>query len=561
MPATRSSRISPLSERLWPRPSRLPRPRGGASLPRSRAALAGSCSPEALLVIALLAVVSGAALWWFSTHGHLLYYGDALAHLNIARRVVDSRTPGYAQIGTVWLPLPHLLMLPLAGDDSLWRSGLAGAIPSAVFFVMGGAFLFGAVRRALESRAAAATAVALYVLNPNVLYLQSIPMTEPIAAGTLFAVLYFSVCFRARPLLRHAAVAGLAALGGTLTRYEAWFLIPFVALYFFAAGGRRKWYAALLFGIIASLGPLYWLGHNLWFYGDPLEFYRGPWSAQAIYERALASGMQRYPGDGDPVTAARYYAAAARLCAGWPLVVMGAIGVGAAVVRRRWWPVTLLSLPALFYVWSLYSAGTPVFVPHLWPHSWYNTRYGLAALPLLAVGGASLVPLAPRRLRAGVGVGVVAASLAAWLPQPNPDAWVCWKESQVNSEGRRAWTREAAGYLRGRYRGGGIIYSFGDLTGVFLEAGIPLREALHSGNAPVFDAALARPDLFLREEWALAMSGDAVATALLRAHRHGPRYECVKMIALKGAPVIEIYRRAAQPVVDAGTAGPERPAR
>jgi hypothetical protein len=111
---------------------------------------------------------------------------------------------------------------------------------------------------------------------------------------------------------------------------------------------------------------------------------------------------------------------------------------------------------------------------------------------------------------------------------------------------RRAWTREAAQYLRENYHGGGVITSFGDLTGIFLEAGIPLRDALHSGNAPMFHASLQRPDLFLKEEWAVAFSGDEIATMILRAHRNGPRYECVKMIALKDAPVIEIYRRASQ---------------
>ena len=44
---------------------------------------------------------------WCFERGYVLYYGDAEAHLNIARRIVDSRTPGPEQIGTVWLPLPH----------------------------------------------------------------------------------------------------------------------------------------------------------------------------------------------------------------------------------------------------------------------------------------------------------------------------------------------------------------------------------------------------------------------------------------------------------------------
>ncbi len=59
----------------------------------------------------------------------------------------------------------------------------------------------------------------------------------------------------------------------------------------------------------------------------------------------------------------------------------------------------------------------------------------------------------------------------------------------------------------------------------------------------MWDAAVARPDLFLREGWAIAFSGDRVATAILRAQRKGPRYRCVDRIEVKGQPVVEIYRR------------------
>jgi hypothetical protein len=43
-------------------------------------------------------------------------------------------------------------------------------------------------------------------------------------------------------------------------------------------------------------------------------------------------------------------------------------------------------------------------------------------------------------------------------------------------------------------------------------------------------------------EWALAFSGDEVATAVLRAHRYGKNYELRKQIIVKGAPVVEIYQ-------------------
>ena len=63
-------------------------------------------------MVLALAAWSAAAVWFFYSRGWLLYYGDAEAHLNIARRIFDSQTPGYDQIGTAWLPLPHWLMLP-----------------------------------------------------------------------------------------------------------------------------------------------------------------------------------------------------------------------------------------------------------------------------------------------------------------------------------------------------------------------------------------------------------------------------------------------------------------
>src|SRR5258708_32805437 len=77
------------------------------------------------------ALVSAGAVWLSWRQGWTLYYGDAEAHLNIARRIIGSRTPGYPQFGTVWLPGLHALLLPPGRRDGLGKSGLAGAIPPA----------------------------------------------------------------------------------------------------------------------------------------------------------------------------------------------------------------------------------------------------------------------------------------------------------------------------------------------------------------------------------------------------------------------------------------------
>jgi hypothetical protein len=487
-------------------------------------------------VAVCLGALSASAVFFFASHGWLFYYGDAEAHLNIARRVVDSRTPGFDQLGTVWLPLQHVLMLPLVRDDALWRGGLAGAIPSALCFVAAGVFLFAATRRLFGSHAAAAAATALMALNPNLLYLQSIPMTEPVFLVCLMALLYFTVRFRETERAVWVVAAGVAACAATLTRYEGWFLLPFVALWL-AVIRKRGAAAAFLFSAIAVAGPLYCLASNWYLTGDALDFLRGPYSARAIQGAAL------YPGKGDWRLAWLYYRTAAGLCAGPGLALVGVAGAAAALVKRAFWPVLLLALPGVFYIWSLHSSGTPIFMPGLWPHSYYNTRYGLAVLPLLAVGAAGLVALAPR-WRPLVAMLAVAAGSLHWFLHPDPTNWITFEESRVNSAARREWTGQAAAYLAPRYlAGAGVWTSFGDLTGIYRAAGIPLRETFTGDNGLPWLVAVRRPELFVWQQWAVAMAGDAVDTAVAPEHSGG-LYRLEKSIEVKGAPAIHIYRRA-----------------
>ena len=489
---------------------------------------------EYAAVAGLLLIIGVLAAMWSHAHGYPLYYGDAESHLDTARRIVDSRTPGYDQIGSPWLPLPHVLMLPFVGNMEMWRSGMAGTIPGVACFVLAGSFLFGIARLLLGSFAAGIAAALLFGLNPNVLYLQTTPMSEPVYLAMISGVAFFAV-------RGNALAAAVFSCGASMTRYEAWALIPVIVVVLLFTRGFRS---ALVFSAIASLPPLYWLAHNWWYYGNALEFYNGPYSAKAIYQRAVEANMQRYPGDHDWPRALQYYRAAAELCAGPTLIWLGSFGLLVAIARRAGWALAILTVPAAFFVFSMYSSGTPIYVPHLWPNTYYNTRYGIAALPLLAFSGAAIVSLIPDRWHGSAVGAVLALAIVPWAMHPGAESWITWKESEVNSVARRAWTAESAEFLKENYhKGDGIFFSFGDLTGVLREAGIPLRESLYDGNNPHFAAAIARPDLFLWEEWALAISGDQVATTLLKLGRAGVRYQCVKIVQVKDAPAIEIYRR------------------
>jgi len=489
-------------------------------------------------VTAALALLSAAAVLLVHNLGWTLYYGDADAHLMIARRIVDSQTPGFEQIGSVWLPLLHLMMLPFVRVDAWWRSGLAGAIPPALCFVTGGSFFFAAVRRVFNSTPAAVAATALFALNPNILYLQSIPMTEMVFFASLAALLYFTVRFRQSGGWLCAAAAGIAALAGTLTRYEAWLLLPFTAAYFLIVARRHRWRVALLFSMLAAIGPLAWLAYNWWMTGDSLDFIRGPYSARAI------QGSFTYPGLHDWRLAWLHFRTAVQVCAGPGLVALGLAGVAVCLFRRAVWPLVLLALPPLFYLVNVHSGASPINMPALEPHSYYNVRYGTSALPLLAFAAAALVTLIPQRMRTAAAAGAILAGIACWFVHPNPSYWPVWQEASVNDAARRERIRQAAAYLEPRYvRGTGIITSFYPLTSVFREMGLPLQDALMGDNGLPWMAAVERPEFFLTQQWAIVEGADQVQTALDHLGKFGVTYTLQKRIIVGTQPVLDIYRR------------------
>jgi hypothetical protein len=482
-------------------------------------------------LLAALLVAGVAAAWIFWRRGDTLAYGDAEAHLNIARRIVDSRTPGYEQIGTVWLPLLHWLLIPFARVDSWWRSGLAGVPVSVASYVAAGFFLYRAASSSLGPAAGVAAAL-LFALNPNLLFLQSTPMTEPLFFAALCGLAAAIVWFSQSGSWSALVLAGLAALAATLIRYDGWWLLPFAALAILLGAPRDRWAATIFFCLIAAAGPLYWLIHNRWFYSNWLEFYNGPYSAKAI------QGAASYAGQGDWITAARYFFTAARECLGWPMVVVAAVGLPVAILRRAWIPLLLFASGPLFYIASLHSGGTPIQVPDLWPGGYYNTRYGMAALPLAAFAAGSLATLIPRWWMTAA---VVAVALSPWVFYPRVSNWIVYQESQVNSRDRRTWTRESADFLRREYRAGdGVFLSFGDQTGICRTAGISLRETMHEGNGITFLAGLTRPDLFWWQRWAIAREGDAISRAL----RRYKAAKLVQTIRVNQAPAIEIYENA-----------------
>ncbi len=241
--------------------SRAPRStRASTSFARSRTLTEKSISnAEGWAVLAFCMAASTVAILWSWRHGAMLNYGDAVAHLHIARRVFDSRTPRFSQLGSVWLPLPHILLIPFVQNYDWWATGFAGVVPSALAYIASCSGIYRLARRWLNP-VAAALALVFFALNPNLLYLETTAMTEPLFLCEMIWIVVWMVEWRAaidgetraasfeRASSAPRAFSRIAAalVAAIFTRYDGWIiaLLAWTGIGFTLFGAPRRASAA-----------------------------------------------------------------------------------------------------------------------------------------------------------------------------------------------------------------------------------------------------------------------------------------------------------------------------
>jgi hypothetical protein len=532
---------------------------------------------ETILVAQLAAAVSIASFFYYLRHGDLLLYGDAVAHINIARRVFDSRTPGLLQLGTVWLPLPHLLMLPCLLSRWLWQTGIGGSIPSLFAYVLSVTGIFRLVRTApgvepdsLPAKFAAWFAAAIFALNPNLIYLQTTAMTEPVyLALFIWAAVFFSDFVRATgessdvksnahsksPLTK----CGLCLAGACLTRYDGWLLAVAIAaialLMAWRPTGARLRLAVAKLILLAAAAPVLWLAYNAIVYRNPLEFANGPYSAKAIEQKTAVPGYPPHPGTRDLPVAFRYFLQSAELnlAAGkCQIFWVTALLTGTAIIllfQRKLWPLLLLWTPALFYMLSIAYSGVPIFVPVWWPFSRYNVRYGIEMLPAFAVFTAvaayGLLRFASSSKTRLAIVAVFLLLPAISYVQVLRASPASFEEAVINSRTRIALETELAHHLEQLPPDSTFLMYLGGHVGAFEQAGIPLARVINEGNHRpwkrpsdpdgLWERALQHPAAYA--DYVIAFDSDPVATTV--EYRE---ITALAIVRVTGQPQATIYR-------------------
>lgn len=514
------------------------------------------------IVLSLLVAAAVTGFSYFCARGEILLSGDAVAHINIARRIFDSLTPGLFQLGTVWLPLPHLLTVPFIINDKLWRTGIGGSVISVISYVVAGCGIYRLAAR--WSRLAAWVGVGVFSGNPNLLYVQSTALNEPLyLAAFIWTAVFFSECAEqlrachfglAAASLERGAIALVIAI---LTRYDGWFLaavcwaamLPMVwrairGSEFPAVNSLRRSAAKAL--LLTALAPSLWLAYNFGVYKNALEFANGPYSARAIAAHSTASGAPPYPGERNPRVAAIYFIKAVQLNlgAGWLaklLLVMAAAASIAALRWRHWLLVTLLWCPVVFYSLSIAYGAVPIFIPVWWPFSYYNLRYGLELLPAVAVGAAMLVHLAGhagiRRWVQPIAAGLLLAIMAGCYLRAARVVPVCLREMRANGEARLKYDRELAAELRSLPAHATVLAFTGAHAGAFELAGFHLDRTINEGIYLVWDASLQHPAK--AADYVIAEQGDPISEAL---RRHPQNLVPVQSVLVPGQSPAVVYK-------------------
>lgn len=498
-----------------------------------------------LLILATFASIISTAVFY---HLNLIVaYNDARAHLNMARLAIDNLKPGFSQIGSVWLPLNHLLDLTLIWNDWLWHTGLAGAIFSMISYVLATLVIFRLTSLVIKDRLSVWLGTLVFATNLNILYMQSTPMTELLLLLFFASASYFFYRWVKSQKLNDLLLTALSIFFATLTRYDGWFLLIVIAALVIITSAvklipskivhsrlfNRVIYAwrhrstveghFILFSTLAGFGVFLWVIWNWLIFKDPFYFAFGPYSAHAQQERIRAAGS--LPTIFNlPLSLSAYWWAMVNNV-GFLILIFSLVGLTLYALKNRFslkaLAIYTLWIPLVFHIVSLYLGHSILILPEMGVHiteeartSWFNVRYGLMVMPAVAFFSAYL---ASRDLLAKI---VLSALIII-----QPLLFLSSHNIITITDGVQGTSSLAVGdvaeYLEQHAASPDelILTSISFNNALAFTAGLPLKKYIHEGTGKYWETSLSDPAIYAT--WIVMANGDVgdpVYSALVNEH-------------------------------------------
>ena len=448
------------------------------------------------MLITTLSILSVSLFFYYLENGLGLKYNDARSHLDIGRRVVEGLKPGLAQIGSVWLPLPHFLMIPTIGNDLFWHSGLSGALQSMVSFVATGILIYLYLKKLDIGIFGRAFAILIFVANINVLYLQSTAMTELLLLATMTAGTYYLMLWCKDDKLLDLIKSAFWIMISTTVRYDGWFLFLFTAAIIAFNVYRKRGYketegVVILFATLAGFGIALWFLWNILIFKDPFYFAFGPFSAQAQQQQIYEAGELFTKGNLFLSTKAYLYALLYNTYTYVSIVgLFGAVAFWLNKKIKGEVRVATLALiaPLFFNVLALYLGHSVLFVQGVMGDTWFNVRYGIMLMPSIAIFSGYLID----RFKGFRWVILGLFALVTFFAFVNRDA-VTIDDALIGSSGKNV--AEVSGWLKNNVTNqkGFVLISVASHDAIIFSSGLPMKRFIHEGTGNYWKLATGNP--------------------------------------------------------------------
>lgn len=345
-----------------------------------------------LLYAIFIAILLGLVTQFLSYYFNYNYaYRDSIFRMEAARRFFDSDNPGIInQIGTVWLPIPNLILMPFAYVDYLWRTGLAASIVNFPLFVISSLVIFLSIKKLTNNVFATWFGFLIFILNYNILYFQTTSMTEQMYLTFLICSFYYLLLWANDRQLKQLILSSLFISLSVGTRYDAWpVAIVSTGLVFIISlmDKNKPFKHSLIFGLLPVRLIISWFWYNWLFYGDALEFSRGKFST--LYQLKYYEDSGRLLTKNNFLLSAKVYISSVLLYSGNLYSVMAFIGLIVYVYKNKFsarsLPVYVLwvALPTTLIL--LFKGQLIIEIPNSEPAGYFNSRYGLYLFPAIAV--------------------------------------------------------------------------------------------------------------------------------------------------------------------------------
>ncbi len=452
-------------------------------------------------VLFCLTAVSIATYFYFYKNGLGLAYNDARSHLDIGRRVVEGLKPGLAQLGSVWLPLPHIMMIPFIWNDFLWHSGFAGAIVSMASYVGTGYLIYRFLKNLGVGYLGRLTGVFVFASNLNILYLQSTAMTELLLLFTMTAGVYELVMWHVSDKIFRLIKSAFWIALSTLVRYDGWFLLLWAGVLIVWHVYRKKGYKAaegtlIFFSTLAAIGAALWFLWNLAIFGDPLYFALGPYSAHAQQQQLLEAG--NLATKSNLWLSVKIYFFALLYNTGLLPLTLGLVGaiyfwVSDRVKGSVKISSSALMTPFIFNILALYFGFSVLFIQGLSGNTWFNVRYGVMMVPTIAI----LVGYLIDKIKDFRVIIIGLLLFATFFSYTNFDA-VTIDDARVGSSQKNV--SEVAGWLRANAKDkkGFVLISAASHDAIIFSSGLPMKRFIHEGTGAYWDSATSGPEHWAR---------------------------------------------------------------